>query len=405
MQPSPARLSGQAKPLRLALVDALREQGAIRSDRVAAAVAAVPRHLFAPEVSLDAAYADDIVVTKRDAQGAVTSSVSAPWLQALMLEQAGIEPGMRCLEIGSGGYNAALMAELAGPDGSVTSIDIDADIVARARRCLDAAGAGRVRVVVGDAEDGVPEGAPYDRIVVTVGAWDVPPAWLGQLRATGRLVVPLRLRGVTRTIAFDRDGDTLVSRSHEMCGFVAMQGAGARPDRTVPLGADVELQVEDDVQVDADGVRAALRAPRAERWSGVTVEPQEPFDGLQLWLATRLSGFAVLRSLRTNDARALVEPATPPRTPALVGDASLAYHALRRVGGAGATHEFGAYGHGPDGGALADHMARLIRVWDGDHRHGRLPVIAVHPAGTPPESLRPGRVLRKRHTVVTIDWS
>jgi protein-L-isoaspartate(D-aspartate) O-methyltransferase len=86
------------------------------------------------------AYADDVVRTKKDRNGVTISSVSAPWRQAMTLEQAGLRPGMRCLEIGSGGYNAALMAEIAGPDGEVATVDIDSDVTSRARRFLDAAG-------------------------------------------------------------------------------------------------------------------------------------------------------------------------------------------------------------------------------------------------------------------------
>lgn len=109
-------------------------------------------NLFAPEVSLEAAYANDVVRTKVNEQGVTTSSVSAPWLQAAMLEQARIEPGMRCLGVGSGGFNAALLAELAGPGGHVTTVDIDPGGTARARRCLEAAGCGRVRVMQADVE-------------------------------------------------------------------------------------------------------------------------------------------------------------------------------------------------------------------------------------------------------------
>lgn len=58
---------------------------------------------------------------------------------------------------------------------------------------MDAVGYSRVNVVLADAENGVPEHAPYDRIIVTVGAWDVPPAWLEQLADGGRIVVPLRM--------------------------------------------------------------------------------------------------------------------------------------------------------------------------------------------------------------------
>src|SRR5260221_6411727 len=108
-------------------------------------------------------------------------------LQATMLEQAQLGPGMRALEVGSGGYNAALMAELAGQAGEVTTVDIDPEVTGRAARCLADAGYARVNVVLADAEDGVKEHAPYDRIIATAGAWDIPPAWVDQLAAGGRI--------------------------------------------------------------------------------------------------------------------------------------------------------------------------------------------------------------------------
>src|SRR5437588_11914733 len=105
--------SAQAGELCEAMITALRELHAIRSDRVADAVRTVPRHLFAPGAPLDAVYAATTsVITKWDEQGVATGSISAPEIQAFMLEQAAIAPGMNVLEIGSGGYNAALMAEL-----------------------------------------------------------------------------------------------------------------------------------------------------------------------------------------------------------------------------------------------------------------------------------------------------
>ncbi|MGH3885395.1 MAG: methyltransferase domain-containing protein [Pseudonocardiaceae bacterium] len=102
-------------------------------------------------------------------------------------------PGHRVLEIGAGtGYNAALLAHLVGPAGKVTTVDIDSKVVRGARECLAAAGYRGVSVVCGDGEFGYSDHAPYDRIVVTAGAWDLPPAWVDQLAAGGRLVVPLR---------------------------------------------------------------------------------------------------------------------------------------------------------------------------------------------------------------------
>jgi protein-L-isoaspartate(D-aspartate) O-methyltransferase len=109
-----------------------------------------------------------------------------------MLEQADLHPGMRVLEIGSGGYNAALIAELVGTEGAVTTVDIDPDVVDRARRYLEAAGYSQVTVVLADTANGVPERAPFDRIIVTAGVWDLPSAWADQLAVGGRLVVPLR---------------------------------------------------------------------------------------------------------------------------------------------------------------------------------------------------------------------
>ncbi|HEY8532936.1 MAG TPA: methyltransferase, FxLD system, partial [Micromonospora sp.] len=129
------------QPLRNALVDTLITAGDITSPQIAAAFRVVPRHVFAPEAPLEQAYrVTEAIRVKRDARGATISSVSAPYVQARMLAQAHLAPGMRCLEIGSGGYHAALMAELVGSAGQVTTVDIDADIVQRARQFLAAAG-------------------------------------------------------------------------------------------------------------------------------------------------------------------------------------------------------------------------------------------------------------------------
>jgi protein-L-isoaspartate(D-aspartate) O-methyltransferase len=106
-----------AAELRRRLADELTAEGAITTEAVARAVLAVPREAFAPPgTDLAQVYAGHgIVITKRGTDGRATSSVSAPWLQARMLEQARIGPGLRVLEIGSGGCNAALIAELVGP--------------------------------------------------------------------------------------------------------------------------------------------------------------------------------------------------------------------------------------------------------------------------------------------------
>jgi protein-L-isoaspartate(D-aspartate) O-methyltransferase len=227
-----------ADTLREAMISKLREMGAIRSDRVADAFRAVPRHSFAPGASLEPVYsATDSVVIKRDEHNIPISTVSAPELQAFMLEQADPRPGMNALEIGSGGVNAAMMAWLVGSEGTVTTVDIDPEVTERASSLLDAAGYSRVNVVLADAENGVPEHAPYDRIIVAVGAWDVPPAWLEQLADSGRIVVPLRMRGLTRSLALDRDAGHLVSRSAMTAASSRCRGPGPIRSGWCPFGA------------------------------------------------------------------------------------------------------------------------------------------------------------------------
>jgi protein-L-isoaspartate(D-aspartate) O-methyltransferase len=97
-----------ADELRGALVEQIiatydEEQGLVLSREVEAALRTVPRHLFAPGVPLETAYANHSIVTKRTERGSPLSSVSAPWVQAMMLDQLQVAPGQRVLEIGSGG--------------------------------------------------------------------------------------------------------------------------------------------------------------------------------------------------------------------------------------------------------------------------------------------------------------
>jgi protein-L-isoaspartate(D-aspartate) O-methyltransferase len=405
-RPGAVGADAKARELRARLVDDLVTAGSITTKEVEAAFRAVPRHLFTPEASLEEAYADDIVRTKRDANGMTVSSVSAPWLQAAMLEQAEIGSGMRVLEVGSGGFNAALIAELVGPTGEVTTVDIDPDVTDRASRCLAAAGYDQVHVVLADAEHGVPEFAPYDRIIVTAGAWDVPPAWTDQLAADGRIVVPLRMRGLSRTVALAPRGDALVSLDHRMAGFVAVQGAGGHAERLVPLhDEDVGLRFDDGIPtIDVAALRAALVGPRVEAWSGVLFGAMESFEELLLWLATALDDYCLLSRARSEKARELVDPASAIGTPTALGVDSFAYLTYRQTEPSSDTYEFGAYAHGSDATRVADLLVTEVRVWDRDHRYGPGPRITVYPATVLAEARSPGRAIAKRHRTVVLTW-
>ena len=193
----------------------LVERGLVRSPGVERAFRGVPRHWFverfwvggreyacevegddASAEALGVVYSDEALITRRDAEGNPTSSASQPSVVATMLEALDLEPGMRVLEIGSGtGFNAALMAEMVGDARLVTTIDIDADVVAQTRRLLERAGYGGVNLIRGDGALGHAESAPFDRIVATVGCSDVARAWADQLRPDGLLLLPLEHGG------------------------------------------------------------------------------------------------------------------------------------------------------------------------------------------------------------------
>jgi protein-L-isoaspartate(D-aspartate) O-methyltransferase len=265
-------LDQDADKLRSALVQQViarhEQQGLVLPREVEAALRTVPRHLFAPGVPLDQACANHSIVTKKNEHGILLSTVSAPWLQAMMLGQLQVASGQRVLEIGSGGYNAALLRELVGPDGSVTTIDIDKEIADRARSCLKRAGYRDVRVLCGDGAFGAAEHGPFDRIIVTVGTWSIPPAWVEQLTDGGRLVAPLRIKGLCRSWVLARRGDCLVGQDPITSGFVPMQGAGKNHSRSIALhGGEVNLWVGEQ-HVDTAALDEALTTPRAEHGLG-----------------------------------------------------------------------------------------------------------------------------------------
>lgn len=215
------------------LVEDLVARRALRSEAVTRAFLAVPRHPFVPGVPPDEAYrADRAIPTHFDERGVSISSSSAPAIMAVMLELLAVAPGQRVLEIGAGtGYNAALLARLAGTTGAVTSLDIDEVVAREARAHLSEVGAEGIEVLCKDGWLGEDAHAPFDRIVVTVECWDISPHWVGQLRQGGVLVLPLALGpGLTMAVAFEKAGQRLESTAMAYCGFMPLRGPHAGPE-------------------------------------------------------------------------------------------------------------------------------------------------------------------------------
>ncbi len=155
----------------------------IRSERVLAVMRKVPRHEFVSESVRSEAYHDRPLPI---GQG---QTISQPYIVAFMTEVADPQPGQRVLEVGTGsGYQAAVLAELAG---EVYTIELLPELAEQARQRLERLGYKSVHVKSGDGYQGWPEKAPFDAIVVTCGAKEVPEPLFEQLKEGGKLVIPV----------------------------------------------------------------------------------------------------------------------------------------------------------------------------------------------------------------------
>ncbi|WP_051581353.1 methyltransferase, FxLD system [Pseudonocardia acaciae] len=402
----------RTEQLRTAMVSGLIASGRIRTRGVERAFRAVPRHLFLPELPSEQAYQDEAVATKW-VDGVAVSSASQPSMMAIMLEQLELRPGHRVLEIGAGtGYNAALMSEVVGPAGSVVAVDIDEDLVQSAGEHLAAAGVPGVTLATRDGALGYPERAPYDRIVLTVGSWDIQPAWWRQLAPGGRLLLPLSVRGSQLSVALDlMPGPPPYLRgiSVRSCAFVRLRGQGAGPESSRPLDTDgLAVQTGDQRELDTAGLRALLRSPGDERVSSVKLAAVDLWDGLGLWLAVR----------EPNVCRLLVSAAASDRSPsllpvgmdggtvALLGERGLAVVVPCGHASAELDRRFpvAVRPYGPDGAGLADRLGGLLGAWAAAGRPSAAELrMRAYPSDTTPPP-GAGSVLRKAHSQLVLDW-
>jgi protein-L-isoaspartate(D-aspartate) O-methyltransferase len=191
---------------RAQMVESLR-RGGIEDRKVLEVMAEVPRHFFVPEAFRHQAYSDD---------------VSQPRIVALMTSAAAVDPGDRVLEIGTGsGYQAAVLSKLAR---FVFTVERVASLARQAKAVLDQLGIDNVSVKVMDGTLGWSAQAPYDAILVTAGAPEVPAPLVEQLTDGGRLVVPVGPRETQVLKVVERRGDKIFTGELKGACFVPLIG-------------------------------------------------------------------------------------------------------------------------------------------------------------------------------------
>ena len=201
------------------------KRGGITDDRVMEAMAEIPRHYFVPEAFRHQAYDDDVSIHIGEGQ-----TISQPRIVALMTESARIDPMDRVLEVGTGsGYQAAVLSKLAR---FVFTVERVASLARQAKSVLDQLGVDNVSIKVMDGTLGWRAQAPFDAILVTAGAPEVPEPLVKQLADGGRLVVPVGPRETQVLKIVERRGDR--SFAHELKGacFVPLIGRHGWEERS-----------------------------------------------------------------------------------------------------------------------------------------------------------------------------
>ena len=198
----------------------LRARG-IRDERLLSAMGEVPRHSFVEAQYRNQAYEDHPLPI------GAGQTVSQPYIVGLMLELLRLEPSSKILEIGTGsGYQTAILAKLAA---HVYTVERHAELAREAEKNLSWLGLANVTVVVGDGAQGLPEFAPFDAIVVSAAAGEIPGPLFTQLREGGRMIIPIGPPEVQELqLVRKREGKPLITLL-DGCRFVPLVSGGASP--------------------------------------------------------------------------------------------------------------------------------------------------------------------------------
>ncbi len=203
------------------LIERLIREGILRDEKVIRAMLAVPREEFVPANYRNYAYNDTPLPI------GYGQTISAPHMVAIMTQALNPDPGDKVLEVGTGsGYQAAVLAEIVGDSGHVWTIERVKELVEFAKSNLGRLSyLRRVTVIHGDGSLGYPPAAPYDKIMITAAAPEVPEPLLGQLKVGGRLVAPVGDRNLQRLVIVTKESDGKIRREYSIpCVFVPLVG-------------------------------------------------------------------------------------------------------------------------------------------------------------------------------------
>lgn len=204
------------------LLDRLEQAGRYSDPRIRASFEKHPRWSFLPDDKRGdrRAAIQDKPVAIGDNQ-----TISAPHMVAILLDRAELEPGHRCLEVGAGsGWLAVVASELIGPDGRFVGVEIVPELAELARDNVRQAGADNVQIVMGDGGIGYPEGGPYDRIIVSAAAPEVPGPLVDQLAVGGQMVIPVGTRNYQHLVRLRKTAEGTEREELGGCAFVPLVG-------------------------------------------------------------------------------------------------------------------------------------------------------------------------------------
>jgi protein-L-isoaspartate(D-aspartate) O-methyltransferase len=222
------RGSGEMISERLRMVEEQLVERGIRDPRVLEAMRQVPRHLFVPGNNRGLAYMDGPLPL------GFGQTISQPYIVALMTEALGLGGKEKVLEIGTGsGFQAAILSRLARQIYTIERIE---ELANRARKTLVAIGISNVTVVHGDGTWGLPEQAPFDAIIVTAGALEVPKPLIDQLAEGGRLVAPIGETYDQNLLRIIKIGGRLCKKDLGPCIFVPLIGGPEYNDMSFRKG-------------------------------------------------------------------------------------------------------------------------------------------------------------------------